>query len=398
MTERGGGTAGTGAADRGDVSDAPVAVPFTEMDHRDPALLSDLLEAIEGVARRAAFTLGDEVAAFETEFAAYCGAEHGIGVASGTDALLLTLRALDLRPGDEVIVPANTFIATAEAVALAGATPRLVDVDPVSHLLTVETVKAAWSERTRCVIPVHLYGRTVDLDPIVEFAHARGVAVVEDACQAHGAWYGERRVGTIGDAGCFSFYPSKNLGGWGDGGAVVTSDTALADRLRLLRSHGERARHDHRICGTTARLDGIQAAVLRVKLRRLEGWNEARRTVADRLTAALDRTVVTPPAPAAADRDHVFHLYVVECDDREALRRHLTEHGIASGVHYPVPIHLQPAFEYLGMCPGSLPTAERLSGRIASLPLFPGMHEESVGRVADAVNAFGIEIDREQAA
>lgn len=350
--------------------------------------MAELLEAVERVARRSDFILGDEVEAFEAEFAAYCEVDHAIGVASGTDALLLTLRALDIGPGAEVLVPANTFIATAEAIVLAGATPRFLDVDPASHVVTADAVEAAWSESTRCVIPVHLYGRTADLGPILEVARARGGAVVEDACQAHGARYMGRRVGTIGDAGCFSFYPSKNLGAWGDAGAVVTSDPELAERLRLLRSHGESPRHHHRICGTTARLAGIQAAVLRVKLRRLEAWNDARRRIAAGFTAALDGTPATPPAPVPPGHDHVFHVYVVECDDRDALRRHLGGEGIAAGVHYPRPIHFQPAFAGIGAGRGSLPVAERLASRILSLPLYPSMNRATAQRVVDAVASF----------
>jgi dTDP-4-amino-4,6-dideoxygalactose transaminase len=239
------------------------------------------------------------------------------------------------------------------------------------------------------VIPVHLYGRTVDLDPIVSLARHVGLAVVEDACQAHGARYKGRRVGTIGDAGCFSFYPAKNLGAWGDGGAVVTGDAALADRVRLLRSHGERPRYRHRVCGTTSRLDALQAAVLRVKLRRLDEWNERRRRVAGALTRALAGSSLRLPERVAPGGDHVFHLYVVCSTQRDALRSQLDARGVASGIHYPVPIHLSDAYAHLGMSPGSLPVAERLARQVLSLPIFPEMTELEIDRVAGAVREPG---------
>jgi dTDP-4-amino-4,6-dideoxygalactose transaminase len=333
------------------------------------------------------FTLGDEVEAFEREFAAYCGARFAVGVSSGTDALALALRALGVRPGDEVIVPANSFVATAEAVTLTGARPRLVDVDPVTHLLTAEIVERNLSPRTRCVIPVHLYGRTVDLAPVLELTRERGIAVLEDACQAHGAVYRDRRVGSIGDAGCFSFYPAKNLGAWGDAGAVVTNDAVLARRVRLLRSHGEHPRYRHRVAGCTARLDAIQAAVLRVKLRSLDEWNDRRRRIAAELTAALAGAPVLTPAAAAKGGDHVFHLYVVVSEARDQLRADLARLGIQTAIHYPVPIHRSEAYAHLGLERCSLPTAEGLAERVCSLPLFPTLTSDEVASVAAAVTS-----------
>ncbi len=361
-------------------------VPFVRLDNSDPALFDELLQAVGEVAGQAAFTLGEQVDAFEREFAAYCQTDTAIGVSSGTEAIVLALRGLGIGPGDEVILPANSFIATAEAVSLVGATPRPVDVDPESGLLTAAHVEEALTARTRCVIPVHLYGRTVDMDPIVGLARARGIAVVEDACQGHGAWYGERRVGSLGDAGCFSFYPTKNLGAWGDGGAVTTSDPALAERIRLLRSHGEEPgrRHHHQLVGTTARLDAIQAAVLRIKLRRLDDWNEARRAHARVLSDRLAGLPLELPAVPAGG-DHVFHLFVVRSDARDQLRERLSERGIASAIHYPVPIHRTEAYAPLGLGAGSLPTAERLAGRICSLPFWPSMGDDELERIADAV-------------
>jgi dTDP-3-amino-3,4,6-trideoxy-alpha-D-glucose transaminase len=361
-------------------------VTLTWLDHRDPHLLAELLDGVSRVARKGAFTLGEEVEDFEREFAAYCGANHAIGVSSGTEALVLALRALGLRAGDEVIVPANSFIATAEAVSQVGATPRFTDVDPETCTVTAELAEAVMGPRTRCIVPVHLYGRTADLRPILALARAAGVWVVEDAAQAHGARYRGRRVGSMGICGCFSFYPTKNLGAWGDGGAVVTSDPDVADRVRLLRAHGERPRHRHRIVGTTARLDALQAAVLRAKLRRLDGWNERRRSVAHALSDAMAGSGVLTPAPPAPGCDHVFHQYVVRASDRDRLRAHLQARRIASGVHYPVPIHLSEAYAAFGHRRASFPVAEGLAGTVCSLPVHPGVREPEIVRIASAVH------------
>lgn len=364
-------------------------IPVMKIDRStDPDLTAELLEVVEQVASRGAFTGGHEVEAFEEEFAAYCGIEHALGLASGTDALALAFRGLGIGPGDEVIVPANSFIATAEAVTMAGATPKLVDVDPNTHLLTAAAVRAAIGPRTRAVAPVHLMGSVVDMDPILEVARAAGLFVVEDCAQAHGAWYRGRRVGTLGDAGCFSFYPTKNLGGWGDGGAVVTADPEVADRIRLLRSHGERPRYHHMVPGLTCRLDALQAAVLRVKLRRLDGWNDDRRRLGALLRTGLAGTSVELPEPGA---DHVFHLFVVRTAERDALRRTLEARGVATAVHYPIPIHRTQAYADLGHQEGSLPAAERLAEQICTLPLFPSMSDEEAGTVIESIEHYARE-------
>lgn len=368
------------------------------MDHVDAALFEELMEAVRRVAAQGAFTLGAEVESFEREFAAFCGAGYAVGLSSGTDALMLGLRALGVKPGSEVILPANSFIATAEAVSMLGAVPRLVDVDVDTQNLTAECVMRSLGPRTACIVPVHIYGRTVDMEPILEVARAAGVPVLEDACQAHGARYGDRRAGSLGDAGCFSFYPGKNLGGWGDGGALVTSSPEIADRVRLLRAHGERPRYHHLVPGTTARLDAIQAAVLRVKLTRLEWWNEERRALARALRTALTGTSVRTPVPVSPGGDHVYHQFVVRCSERDRLRAHLAEHGIASGIHYPVPIHRTPAYGDLGLSAGSLPVAERLAGEICSLPLYPGMTGEAIERVSRAIHAFSAGTHKREAA
>lgn len=373
--------AGSGAA-------VAAQVPFTRLDNGQPELLAELLEVVTEVAESAAFTLGAQVEDFERDFAAWCEADHAVGVSSGTAALELALRGLGVGPGDEVIVPTNSFIATAEAVSATGAVPRLVDVDEETALLTAETVEPALTERTRCVVPVHLYGRPVEMKPLLALCRERGILVVEDACQAHGARYRGRPVGSFGDAGCFSFYPTKNLGAWGDGGAVTTGDAGLAERLRLLRSHGEGTRHRHEMPARTDRLDALQAAILRTKLERLDEANQGRREAGAALREALAGTDVLSPAPPGAGSDHVFHLFVVRSAARDALRDHLAAAGVASAIHYPTPIHLQPAYASLGMAAGDLPVAERLARESCSLPVFPTIEEREIEQIAEAVASF----------
>jgi dTDP-4-amino-4,6-dideoxygalactose transaminase len=366
-------------------------IPITRLDQADPELLEELLEVVSRVAHKGAFTMGAELEAFEAEFAAYCETEHSVGVSSGTEAIVLALKALGIGAGDEVIVPANSFIATAEGVSLAGATPRPVDVDPHTHLLTAEAVAGAIGPRTRAVIPVHLMGSTVDMRPLMEVAIAAGLRVVEDCAQAHGARYGGQRVGTFGDIGCFSMYPTKNLGAWGDAGAIVTADADLADQVTLLRSHGEQPRYHHQMVGTTARLDALQAALLRVKLERLEGWNDDRRRLGAMLREGLADTSLELPAPSSADSDHVYHLFIARTKRREELRAFLDERGVSTAVHYPIPIHRTGAYAELGLGEGSLPVAERLAEEICTLPLFPTMSDGDVERIIEAINDFDME-------
>jgi dTDP-3-amino-3,4,6-trideoxy-alpha-D-glucose transaminase len=366
----------------------PARVPFTRLDNGDPELMATLMATVGDVAANAAFTLGAHVEGFEHDFAGWCGSAHAVGVSSGTAALELALRGLGIGPGDEVIVPTNSFIATAEAVSAVGAVPRLVDVEEETALLSAALVEAALTPATRCVIPVHLYGRTVEMEPLMALCRERGIFVVEDACQGHGARYRGRPAGSIGDAGCFSFYPTKNLGAWGDGGALVTDDAELAARVKLLRSHGEGARHQHEMPARTDRLDALQAAILRVKLERLDAANQGRRDAGAALRAALAGTAITVPAPAAAGTDHVFHLFVVRSAARDELRTHLETEGVASAIHYPTPIHRQPAYADLGQGPGSLPVAERLAGEILSLPIFPTIEDTEIDRIARAVASF----------
>jgi dTDP-4-amino-4,6-dideoxygalactose transaminase len=363
------------------------AIPLTVMDHRDPDLFAELMRAVEGVAAAGAFTGGAAVERFEAEFAAWCEAPHAVGVSSGTDALVLALRALGIGPGDDVVVPANSFIATAEAVTIVGARPSFADVDERTQLITAATLARALTPRVRCVIPVHLFGRTVELAPIVELARAEGYRVIEDCAQAHGARYRGRRVGTIGDAGTFSFYPAKNLGAWGDGGAVITTHEEVAESVRLMRSHGESPRYCHRVVGTTGRLDAIQAAVLRQKLPRLERANEARRRVAAALRERLAQIEsIVAPAPLGAGEDHVYHQFVIRTPARDALRELLAAEGVASGIHYPTPIHRSEAYAAIAPQGDVAPIATRLSGEILSLPIFPSLSPAQVERVADVVD------------
>src|SRR5271154_208795 len=352
------------------------------------------MSAIEDVAVTGAFIGGAVVEEFEGEYADWCEVSHAVGVSSGTEALALALRALDIGPGDEVVVPANSFIATAEAVSLLGARPRFADVEEDTQLVSAATIEPALTPAVRCVIPVHLFGRTVEMAPIMQLASERGLRVVEDAAQAHGARYRGRMVGTIGDAGTFSFYPAKNLGAWGDGGALVTNRAEIAERVRLLRSHGESPRYHHRMVGTTGRLDALQAAVLRLKLRRLEEWNEDRRKLAEELRAALSSSAVAPPVAPALGCDHVYHQFVVRTPRRDALRDFLARKGIVTGIHYPIPIHRSDAYRALEQDRDVAPRASRLAGEIVSLPMFPGMAPEQIERIGDAVSQFSGEAAR----
>jgi dTDP-4-amino-4,6-dideoxygalactose transaminase len=362
---------------------AAEGVPFIDLRAADRNLGGELQEAWQDVTGTSAFIGGPHVDAFEEAFARYCASAHCVGVGNGTDALELALACLGIGPGDEVIVPANTFVATASAVVSVGATPVFVDVDPSTLLVTAESVRAAVTGSTAAVIVVHLYGQVPDMDAIGEVAAATGIAVVEDAAQAHGAAWDGRRAGSFGHAATFSFYPAKNLGAFGDGGAVVTSDGALAAAIRSRANHGRsRSRHHHRIAGRNSRLDGLQAAVLGIKLRHLDDWNAARRRAHEHYTSLLLGSSVRQVSidPRATP---VHHLEVVEVDDRRHVVDELTRLGVGWGLHYPVPCHRQPAFARYA--DGSLVVAEAAAERIVSLPMFPTITAEEVERVCDAV-------------
>ncbi len=358
-------------------------VPFVDLQAQFRSLRAEILPRLTQVMEDASFILGPDVAAFERNFAQYVGVEHCVGVESGTAAVQFALEVLGIGPGDEVIVPANTYIASALAVSATGARPVLVDVD-ANYSIDPALLERALTPRTKAIMPVHLYGQIVPMEPIVEFARRCGIFVVEDACQAHGARWNGRRAGAFGDIAAFSFYPGKNLGAYGDGGAIVTSDAALADRLRLLRDFGQRKKYEHLIKGGNCRLDSIQAAVLDVKLRHLDAWNEARRRHARAYDARLSKIGIKPPA-RLAEEAHVYHLYVVEVEQRDRVAAVLRERGVATGIHYPIPIHLQPAYAELNLGRGTFPQTERAAERILSLPMFPELTDEQIDLVADAL-------------
>ena len=366
---------------------AGMQVPLVDLRAQYQALKNELLAAVADVFEGMQLFLGPNVRALEEEFAAYCHAAHAIGLNSGTDALILGLRAADVGPGDEVVTVSHTFFADTEAIALVGATPVFVDVEPDTWNMDPGKLEAAITPRTKAVIPVHLCGQPADMAPILEIARRHELFVLEDACQAHGAEYRGRRVGSIGDAGCFSFYCSKNLGAFGEGGALVTNDDQLAARVRRLRDHGSDRRYEHAEIGTNARLDEVQAAMLRVKLRHLDDWNARRQANAAAYGEALADTGLELPT-ARPDRTHVYHLYVVQGPRRDALKAYLGERGIATGVHYPIPGHLQPAARPWSKGPGSLPITERLSERVLSLPMYPELAAEQIAYVADCIRAF----------
>ncbi len=370
------------------ITDNMIDVPLVDLHAQYEALREDILRAIEDVLKNMRLFLGPQLQAFEQEFASFCGCGDAVGVGNGTDALELALRALGVGSGDEVITQPNSFIATAEAISAVGAVPVLADVDARTATLDPARFEAAITPRTRAVIPVHLYGRPADMAAILAIARARGLAVVEDACQAHGAWTGGKRVGAVGDLACFSFYYSKNLGAYGEGGAVTTNDPALAAGVRVYRDHGSRVRYRHEVIGHNSRLDELQAAILRVKLRHLDSWNERRRRHAWTLNQALTGASLTLPPLGGDGTYDVFHLYVVRHPQRDALRAFLAARGIGTGIHYPIPIHLQPAYAWLGCGPGSFPVAEHWAAECLSLPMYAELTEQQIERVVEAVWEF----------
>jgi dTDP-4-amino-4,6-dideoxygalactose transaminase len=367
---------------------ARMHVPFVDLAAQYATIRPDVDRAWRAVLTEGQFVLGSRVDGFEREFARFIAADHAVGVASGLDALRLALTALGVGPGDEVVLPANSYIATALAVSHVGATPVLVDCQPGTLVIDPGHVEAAITDRTRAIVPVHFAGQAADLRAILASATRRGIYVVEDAAQAHGTMLQGRRCGSIGIVGCFSFYPSKNLGAYGDGGMATTSDPALAQRLRRLRNYGERAKYEHVVRGLNSRLDEVQAAVLAVKLRRLEGWNEARRAHADEYRALLDGVGDLAWQRRVANSSHIYHLLLVETDVRDALREHLAEQGVQTGIHYPKPIHLQDAYAELGWRAGAFPESERVAARTLSLPMYPELTSAQVEYVAGAVREF----------
>jgi dTDP-4-amino-4,6-dideoxygalactose transaminase len=359
-------------------------VPFLDLRAQHAPLLPALSRAVEAVIADAAFILGPAVERFERAFADYLGARHCVGLNNGTSALHLALLACGVGPGDEVITTPHTWISTAWGISYVGAKPVFADIDPATFTLDPEQVKRAITPRTRAILPVHLYGQAADLGRLMALANEHGLALIEDAAQAHGAMFGGKRVGTIGRAGCFSFYPGKNLGACGEAGAVVTDDDAIATRIRQLRDHAQAGRHNHVEIGYNMRMEGVQGAVLSEKLPHLEAWTAARRRHAAQYRERLAGTPKLRLPECPHPLGHVWHLYVVllEGVDRDALRGRLADRGIQTGVHYPVPVPSQPAYSYLGHGPRDFPVAERVMSSCLSLPMFPELTEEQIDYVA----------------
>ena len=362
-------------------------IPLVDLKRQYHTIKAEIDHAVLGTIERSVFIMGDEVSAFEQEFAAFQGVQHCIGVSNGTSGLHLALAVLAIGPGDEVITVSNSFVATAEAIAQAGARAVFVDVDEDSFTMDPGRIQAAITPRTKALMPVHLYGQMADMDPIMEVARAHRLAVIEDAAQAHGAEYKGQRAGRFGALACFSFYPSKNLGAFGDAGALVTNDEALARRARLLLNHGRIEKYNSIVSGYNYRMDTLQAAILRVKLRHLARWNDQRR----QRTCLYDKLLAGTPVAAPREMEygrHVYHLYVVQTDRRDALAVYLKQRNIATGVHYPIPIHRQAAFAGNGHSEGSFPVTDRLAPRILSLPLFPELTTEEVETIVQAILDF----------
>ncbi len=366
-------------------------IPFVDLKAQYRSIKDEVNTAIQGVIERCEFTLGSEVAAFEKEFAGYCQVEHGIGVNTGTSALHLALLAAGVGKGDEVITVPFTFVATVSAIDYTGATPVFVDIDPKTFTMDVNAIEAAITEKTKAIIPVHLYGQPADMDPILEIARKHNLVVIEDACQAHGAEYKGRRAGSMGHMGCFSFYPGKNLGAYGEGGMVVTNDSEFTRTIRMLRDWGAEKKYQHVLKGYNFRLEGIQGAVLRVKLKYLEGWTEARRAAAARYDSLLAGTGVPTPY-ARPDVRHVYHLYAIRTQNRQAWQDALLAQGIQTGIHYPTPVHLLPAFADLGYQAGQFPHSEQAANEVLSLPMFPELTAVQCERVAQAVQELAVPV------
>ncbi len=363
-------------------------IPFLDLGIQTAQVEAEVMAGIQALLKRGDFVLGEGVAQFETEFATYCECSHCVGVASGFDALKLILRAMDIGPGDEVITTSHTFIATALAISSVGASPVLIEVDADTYTMNPSEIEAAITARTKAIMPVHLYGQTAEMTPILEIAKKHGLKVIEDACQAHGARDNGRRAGSIGDAAAFSFYPGKNLGAFGDGGAATTNDEKLATRIRTLRNYGSAEKYFHDELGENSRLDTIQALVLSEKLKHLEGWNIARRAAAAQYTARLQGVGDIQTPTIRNGSEPVFHLYVIQTERRDELKACLTEQGIDCLIHYPVPVHLQKAYSSKGWKKGDFSLTEKLAGNILSLPIFPGITEGQIETVCGMIQSF----------
>jgi dTDP-4-amino-4,6-dideoxygalactose transaminase len=362
-------------------------VPFVDLVAQYRTIAEEIQLVTTKVIQEADFILGREVGLFEEEFATFCEARYAVGVDSGTSALELALRAYEIGPGDEVITAANSFIASALAISHAGAKPVLVDADPSTYTIDVAGIERAITPRTKAIIPIHLYGHPAHMDPILQLAEKYKLIVIEDACQAHGARYKGKRAGSMGHAAAFSFYPGKNLGAYGDGGMVVTNDLEIAERLQMLRNYGQKEKYQHLSRGYNRRLDTLQAAVLRVKLKYLEKWNAARGWNAELYQKSLHGTGILTPREAAG-ADSVWHLYVIRTEQRDTLREHLVSRGVQASIHYPIPIHLQPAYKDLGYQRGDFPVTEACAQQILSLPMYAELQAEQIEYVARTLTEF----------
>lgn len=373
-------------------------VPFLDLKIHHEPVREEICAAMMEVISKSAFAGGPYVAAFEKDFAAYCGAKYAIGCGNGTDALWLALIGLGVKNGDEVITVPATFMATAEAISYSGAKPVFVDIDPVTYNMDPAQLEKAITPRTKAIIPVHLMGQTADMAPILSIAARHGIPVVEDACQAHGAEYKGQKAGTMGAAGCFSFYPGKNLGAWGEAGAVITSDASLCEKMMVFRDHGQAKKYHHSMIGWNARMDGIQGAVLKVKLKHLDSYNNGRRSRAALYKQLLgDVEQICLPTEASYGK-HIYHIYAIRTQKRDALMKELGARGIGCGIHYPIPVHLQDAYAFLGHKRGSFPVAERCASEFLSLPMFPELTDEQVHQVARELKTSLEFIGKENAA
>jgi dTDP-4-amino-4,6-dideoxygalactose transaminase len=368
-----------------------MTIPFVDLRVQDADVRQQISQAVEKSIDDTQFILGNQVAEFERAFAKYCGTDECIGVANGSEALHLALRALGIGPGDEVITAANTFVATALAIAYSGATPVLVDADPTDFLIDVSLIEEAITPRTKAIVPVHLYGQPANMPAILEIADKHGLAVVSDACQAHGSRIDGTPIGAFGTAACYSFYPSKNLGAFGDGGGISTNDRQLAERVRMLRNYGQRAKNDIAMLGYNSRLDTLQAAILNVKLRYLDQANDRRRVAATKYRELLANSDLVLPVenPGVS---HVYHLYVIRHEQRDELMAHLQSQGVQCGIHYPTPIHQIQPFHGARTVPDGAPVSTQMASQILSLPMYPELTDEQIERVAQAVHSFSAKL------
>ena len=365
-------------------------VPFLDLSPQNIRFFSEVEHKIDRIINTSHFICGKYVKEFEDRFAEYLGAKFCIGVNSGTSALIVALMAIGLKPGDEVIIPVNTFIATAEAISILGGKPVFIDIHPEYYTIEVTQIEDKITDRTKAIIPVHLYGQCADMDPIMEIARKYNFWVIEDACQAHGAEYKGRKAGTIGHIGCFSFYPSKNLGAWGEAGAVVTNDKELAEKIKKIRNHGSRMKYYHEVVGGNFRMSEIQGAVLSTKIKFLDEWNDMRRRATklyNKLLNKIENIAIPYEAPY---NKHVYHLYVIRVNNRDKIKEYLQKHGIETGIHYPIPLHLQKAYKALGVNEGCYPVAEKVADEILSLPIFPYIKEEEIDYVVEKLKKVAI--------